>query len=416
MRFFVKSPHVRAAWRSVVAHRARTHAIVDENCLRRRGFSSASFLLPWFAMLRTNLVLSLGLASLVGCTTNGGGDDTGGGDGGVDPGGDRPPVTEKGVSTLAGWSDPGYLDGNRQVNLFNNPVNCAVGPDGNVYIADFDNSKLRVVDNNGNAGTIISKQAFVRPFGLAFVGETLYVGTDNDCNGQHDPSENNLQKSGAIWKVDIGAKNATCLVDQIGRPRGLAALSDGRLAITDYAHHVIQIFDPGARTMTPLVGTYDAKGFADATGPAAKFDQPYGIVQRKDGKLVVADWNNNRIRVVALDGTVTTLGGSTAGFADGGMAGAKFNHPQGLAIADNGDVLLSDTDNFRVRRISADGSSITTIAGNGTGGVMDSENASEAQFYGLEGVCTAPDGNTVYIADGNRGEDMPYNRIRIIKL
>ena len=367
-------------------------------------------------MLRTKLVLSLGLAALVGCATNGGGDDDVTGDGGVDPGGDRPPVTEKGVSTLAGWSDPGYLDGNRQVNLFNNPVSCAVGPDGNVYVADFDNGKLRVVDGNGNAGTVISKQGFSRPFGLAFVGDTLYVGTDNDCNGQHDPAENNLQRSGAIWQVDVGAKTATCLADQIGRPRGLAALSDGRLAVADYAHHVIRIFDPSTRAMSPLAGTYDAKGFADATGPAAMFDQPYGIVQRDDGKLVIADWNNNRIRVVGLDGAVATLGGSTAGFADGGMAGAKFNHPQGLAIADNGDLLLTDTDNFRVRRISADGANITTLAGTGMGGVKDSETALDAQFYGLEGVCVAPDGNTVYIADGNRGEDMPYNRIRIIKL
>ncbi|HEY5945950.1 MAG TPA: hypothetical protein VIV40_10690 [Kofleriaceae bacterium] len=364
-------------------------------------------------MLKTNLVLSLGFAALAGCATNGG-DDTMGDDGGTDPGGTRPAITDHGVSTLAGWNEPGYKDGNRQINLFNNPVNCAY-QDGKVYVADFDNSKIRMVDGNGNSSTVIAKQGFARPFGLAFAGGALYVGTDNDCTGMHD-ADATTQMSGAIWKVDVGAKTATCLVDRIGRPRGLAALSDGKLAVSDYAHHTVQIFDPTTRVLTPLAGTFNSAGAADGSGAAATFNQPYGIVQRSDGKLVVADWANNKIRMISLDGTVATLGGSTAGFADGGMAGAQFNHPQGLSITSGGDLLLSDSDNFRVRKITSDGSTVSTIAGNGTGGAKDSESPGDAQFYGLEGLCTAPDGKTVFVADGNRGESMPYNRIRIIKL
>jgi hypothetical protein len=68
-----------------------------------------------------------------------------------------------------------------------------------------------------------------------------------------------------------------------------------------------------------------------------------------------------------------------------------------------------------VRRFSADGSTVTTVAGNGTGGAKDSENPAEAQFYGLEGVCATGDGKVIYVADGTRGEAMPYNRLRIIK-
>ncbi len=370
-------------------------------------------------MSRTNLVVSLvAAACLAGCgsddTTTG--DDDGGDGGGSDPGGPRPAITATGVSTLAGWSNPGYLDGNRQVNLFNNPVNVAVGPDGKVYVADFDNSKLRVVDTNGNASTVISKQAFSRPFGLAFIGNTLYVGTDRDCNGMHDPEGSNVQLSGAIWQVDVGAKTATCLIDHVGRPRGLAGLSDGRLAVVDYAHHVVQIFDPASVTITPIAGTYNTPGAVDGLGTGATFNAPYGVVQRKDGKLVIADWANHMLRVVTLDGSVVTLGGSVAGFADGGMSGAKFNHPQGVAMCSSGDVFITDIDNFRIRKISADGSSITTIAGNGSGGATDSENPADAQFYGLEGLAVSSDCKTIYVADGNRGEDMKYNRIRIIKL
>ena len=368
-------------------------------------------------MLKTNLLLSLGVATLTVACTAGGGGGMGGDDiGGEDPGGKRPAITDSGVSTLAGWAEPGYKDGNRQENLFNNPVNVALGPDGRVYVADFDNNKLRVVDGNGNSATVISKTGFARPFGLAFVGETLYVGTDNDCNGQHDPAEMNTQMSGAIWKVDVNAKMATCLADRVGRPRSLAKLSDGRLAVADYAHHTISIFDPSSRTITPLAGSFNTAGALDGAGAAATFNQPYGIVQTSSGKLVVADWANNKIRSVGLDGSVATMGGGTAGFADGGMAGAKFNHPQGMSIASNGDIYFTDADNYRVRKISSGGDNVTTIAGTGTPGRMDAENPTAATLYGLEGLSVSPDGSTVYVADGNRGEAQQYNSIRIIKL
>jgi len=146
-------------------------------------------------MLRTNLVLSLAMAAAAGCGTTDGGM---GGDDGGDGSGGRPGMTS-GVSTLAGYAQPGYLDGNRNVNLFNNPTNVAYGPDGKLYVADFDNGKIRVVDMDGNATTLISKDTFSRPFGLAFVGGTLYAGTDNDSNGQPDPSGSTAQQSGATW-------------------------------------------------------------------------------------------------------------------------------------------------------------------------------------------------------------------------
>ncbi len=360
-------------------------------------------------MSRTNLLLSLALASLVGCTDSGMMDD---GDGGSDPGGSRPPMTD-GVSTLAGFSNPGYQDGNRQVNLFNNPVNVQHGPDGKLYVADFDNSKLRVIDMEGNASTLVAKQNFSRPFGMVFVGNTLYVSTDRDGQGQHDPLGSTTRMYGTIWRVDTAARSATVVAEKIGRPRSLAALSDGRIAVADYAHHVIQILDPATGVLSPLAGTWDGPGAADGAGAAAQFNEPYGLVQRADGKLVVADYSNHKIRLVSLDGTVTTLAGSTSGFADGSGAAAKFNHPQGVAIA-GGDVYVTDIDNYRVRKISGD--SVSTVAGDGMPGYKDDDSKGAAQFYGLEGISAKSDGSRLFIADGTRGEDVPYNRIRMIKM
>jgi hypothetical protein len=157
----------------------------------------------------------------------------------------------------------------------------------------------------------------------------------------------------------------------MGRPRGIAVLPDGRIAATDYVHHVIQLVDPKTGAVTPLAGTWDQKGYADGAGAVAKFSMPYGIAV-VNGALIVADFENHRLRKVGLDGTVSTFAGSgTAGFADGDLASAKLNKPQGLAAAANGDLYVTDTENFRVRRIHA--GKIATIAGSGQAGYVDND-------------------------------------------
>ncbi len=349
----------------------------------------------------------LGLGS-IGCSSSdsgGGGDDAGG-----VVGDDTPPFTN-GVSTLSGAADPGYVDGARGTARFANPVNCAYGPDGMLYVADFDNNKLRVVNvETGETSTVITKTGFARPFGLAFAADgQLYVSTDNDPNGGH------TDMTGTIWKVDVNAKTATVIVAGIGRPRGIAVMADGRIAVADHVHHVVEVVDPNSGTVTTIAGTWNAKGMVDGLGAAARFAQPYSLAVRGDGMLIVTDYENHRLRIVSIDGTVATLAGvGTAGFADGAMGDAKFNHPQGIVIDRAGDVFITDLENFRVRRIH--GGTVETVAGNGTAGFADSDDRLAAQLYGLEGMSAKPDGSMLFLADGGRGEAVPYNRIRIVKM
>jgi DNA-binding beta-propeller fold protein YncE len=348
-------------------------------------------------MTRPHL-LALALAS---CATHSGG-------GGVDGG--APPFT-KGVSTLAGAADPGVVDGSRDVARFANPVNVAVGPDGNLFVADHDNGKIRVVASDGTTSTLIAQMAFRRPFGMTFASSgAMFVTTDSDQNGAHAPG-----KTGSIWRVDVHAKQATILANAIGMPRGIVALADGRLAVTDYENHVVELVDASTGRVTILAGALGAAGYVDGAGAAARFNIPYGIVQRGDGKLVIADAGNNRLRIVALDGTTTTLAGTgTSGFVDGAMGSAQFAHPQGLAQTQTGDLIVTDLGNYRVRRIGA--SAVDTIAGDGTGGYIDADDRLASELFGLEGVATKPDGSMVYVADGTRGEAVPFNRVRQIDM
>jgi YVTN family beta-propeller protein len=333
--------------------------------------------------------------------------DAGVTDAGVTDAGDaEPPAFTLGTSTLAGRAFPGNVDGARSTARFANPVNVAYR-DGRVYVADFDNNEIRVVDaTTHETTTLIAQAGFQRPFGLAFAGDgTLYISTDNDQNGGHSAM------SGSIWKVAAGAQTAVLVAGSIGRPRGLAVLSDGRIAATDYVHHVIELIAPDTGTATLLAGTWDQAGFVDDTGAAARFSSPYGVAVRGDGALVVADFDNQRIRLVTVDGIASTLTGSgTADFQDGDLATAVFHHPQGIAIADNGDIFVSEPGNNRVRRITS--TAVQTVAGNGVAGYLDDDDPLASELYGLEGLAVVPDGSMLYVADGARGEAVPYNRIR----
>lgn len=318
------------------------------------------------------------------------------------------PFTE-GVSTLAGWSEAGYVDGPRGVARFWNPVNVAYR-DGQVYVADFDNGKIRSIGAHTYfTSSIDLGPGFRRPFGLAFASdETLYVSTDSNPDGI------NSVTTGTIWRVNLPTKTAHVVKRDMGRPRGIAVLPGDRIAATDFLHHVVEIIDPNTAEVTVIAGVWDEPGMADGAGSEARFDHPCGIGVIGGNTLVIADSGNSRIRAVTLDGIVSTFAGSgEAGYADGSAESASFNKPLGLSVASGGKVYVADSDNYRVRLVS-DGQ-VTTIAGNGQAGYADDDDPLAARFYGLEGLAATPDGETVYVADGNHGEEDPYNRVRQVQ-
>ena len=322
-----------------------------------------------------------------------------------DAGDTPPPAFTLGTSTLAGRAFPGDVDGARDVARFANPVNVAYH-NGSVYVADFDNHKIRVIDAATHETiTLIAQPGFERPFGLAFAADgTLFISTDNDQNGGHSAM------SGSIWRVAPGTHSAVLVAAAIGRPRGLAVLPDGRLAATDYVHHVVELIDPGTGAVTPLAGAWDQPGSVNDSGGSARFAAPYGLVVRGDGALVLADFDNHKLRVVTLAGAVTTLAGGGPGFQDGDLASAMFRQPQGVALADNGDLFVTELGNNRIRRIT--GTAVSTVAGNGTAGYLDHDDPLASELYGLEGIAVVPDGSMLYVADGGRGDLVPFNRVR----
>jgi DNA-binding beta-propeller fold protein YncE len=319
------------------------------------------------------------------------------------------PTLAQTVATLAGCSEPGTNDGPRNTGRFNNPTNAAIAPSGIAYITDFDSHRVRAIASDGTLTTVFQDPArFKVPFGIAIApGGKLYVQTDDNDLLEH------TTETGTLWLVDPQAKTAEVLARDLGRPRGLAVLPDGRIAMADHMHHVVTIFDPVTKTESPLAGANDVPGYANGPGGDARFAQPYDIVVMPDGSLVVSDYDNHRIRRVLLDGTVSDFAGSgDIGALNGPAAVATFDAPQALAVLPTGVLFVSDVKRKLIRRIASN--TVSTVAGDGTPGWLDAAEPRNARFYGLEGMDV--DAGRLVIADGNIGDGMAFHHIRVIQL
>ena len=181
-------------------------------------------------------------------------------------------------------------------------------------------------------------------------------------------------------------------------PFGVAVAQDGTIYISDAGEsNRIRRITPGGVVTTFAGGN---EGFADGAGSAASFNTPSGLAIDSSGNLYVADTANNRIRKVTPAGEVSTMAGDgTAGYVDGPAAQARFNGPIGVAVDLRGNLFVADTYNDRIRLISPDGI-VSTIAGAGTPGYADGDR-NTSLFDTPCGVIVATDGTLIVADTGN---------------
>jgi streptogramin lyase len=152
-------------------------------------------------------------------------------------------------------------------------------------------------------------------------------------------------------------------------------------------------------TATTVAGS-GTSGYLDGQGTAAQFSNPSGMVVDAQGNVYISDTFNNRIRKMAPDGTVTTVAGNgTAGYVNSADGDPEFYAPQGLAIDPNGNLFVADYGNNVIREITPAGV-VTTYAGNGTAAFVDGAAQKVAAFNGPSGLAFDTKGN-LFVADRN---------------
>jgi sugar lactone lactonase YvrE len=254
------------------------------------------------------------------------------------------------VSTLAGNGTLGFAEGTGAVARFYQPTGLAFDADGNMYVADNQNHRIRKITPAGVVST--------------FAGS----GTSGFADG-------------------------TGTAAQFNSPFDVAVDVAGNVYVADTYNFRIRKITP-AGVVTTLAGNSNY-GYADGGGAAALFYIPKGLVVDPSGNVYVADENNQRIRKITPTGTVTTLAGSTSGSTDGDVSVAKFSNPGGIAIDADGNLYIGDTGNHRIRKITPAGV-VSTLAGS-TQGITDAD-GSAARFNKPTGVIVDDDGN-IYVAD-----------------
>ena len=176
------------------------------------------------------------------------------------------------------------------------------------------------------------------------------------------------------------------------RPTGMAMDAAGNIYVTEYGNHTVRKITPQGIVST-LAGGFN--GYQDGTGTNARLFRPSDIIMGNDGFLYVADTWNNRIRKISLNGVVTTLAGSTGGYAEGTGSNAKFDKPTGLTMDSSGNIYVTDLENHRIRKITPNGL-VSTLAG-GTSGFNDGTGTA-AQFRDATGIVINSN-NELFVTD-----------------
>lgn len=299
---------------------------------------------------------------------------------------------------------------------FGTSFGIAIDANGNQYISDIVNHVIRRLTpagvlttfaGDGSEGYANStnplEARFFRPAGLAIYNDNLFVADNgNHCVRRISLTTGEVTTYAGFpqaWYADGPGDQA-----QFNGPIGLAVDGQGTLYVGDTNNSRIRRITTDAYVST--VAGNGQTGFADGVGTAAMFNGIMGLAVDKDGILYVADGLNHRIRRIDGQGVVTTLAGNaTAGLVNATGTSARFNRPYGIAFDASNNLYVAEFNNHAVRRITPQ-RAVTTIAGNGTAGMVDG-GAAVARFNQPTSIAVAPDG-TIYVVDfGN-------NRIRRI--
>jgi sugar lactone lactonase YvrE len=327
-------------------------------------------------------------------------------------------VAGSGVSSFSGDAGPAATA------QFAKLRGVALDSSGNVYLADTGNCRVRrIVASTGYVSTVAGSGAAGPSCGL-FAGDNgpatearldapgdvavdsngnLFIAdTGNARIRKVDVSSGIITTVAGGGTVDAGSDGGLATAAKLVSPGGLAVDGSGDVLFSDTGGNRVRSVSAGG-IITTLAGNGQA-GFSGDNGPAtaAMLNGPAGIALDSTGNLYIADNGNNRVRRVA-QGTINTVAGNgQSGFSgDAGPAtGAALASPRGVGVDTAGNLWIADEANNRIRMVSSSTGIITTIAGDGTQNSSgDGGLASAAEVDLPWGLAISASDQTVYFSE-----------------
>jgi len=277
------------------------------------------------------------------------------------------------------------------ITSFYKPSGVAVDTEGNVYVADEVNNSIRKITasglltnfaGNGTAGSTDgtgSAASFNSPLGVAVdLAGNVYVA---------DTGNHKIRKITAAGVVTtLAGSGIRAFADGSGtaasfyNPWDLAVDTTGNVYVADESNNLI-------RKITPI----------GVVTSLARVTLPMGVAVDLSGNVYAIGAVSNTIQKITATGAVSTLAGSGAvGSVDGTGTAASFNSPRGLAVDYGGNVYVADTNNSKIRKITPTGQ-VTTLAGSGYLGLVDGTGTA-ARFYNPRCLAVDAVGN-MYVSD-----------------
>jgi len=271
------------------------------------------------------------------------------------------------VTTLAGkYGAPGSTDGTGAAARFNYPQGIAVDRNsGIIYVSDSYNHTIRKITQAGVVTTFAGLAGdpdevffkdgtgfaarFFYPWGIAVDSlGNVYVADENNCRIRM------IEPAGVVTTFAgngfQGQNNGSALGASFRFPTGVAVDAARNIYVADYANNAIRKITQAGQ-VTTLAGNVNSEGYADGQGTAAVFDNPISVAADAAGNVYVADYSNHVIRYISTTGAVTTVAGMYAspGNVNGVASAARFFFPAGIALDPNGKLLVADESNHAVR-------------------------------------------------------------------
>ena len=340
------------------------------------------------------------------------------------------------VRAFTGGELIGYADGSTSTALFSNITGLASTKDGVIFVADSFNNSIRRIDRNNKVTTIVgstpgpgntvdgdysvAQLKFPASVDCSPDGSRVYF-TQGDgvvrvavYNFFGDPA---LRTSWTVYTIAGAPSSYGTTTDtngslaRFGNVSDVVYVSADTLYVLDRGNnHIRRItktgpsFSAGDHYVQTIAGDPNgAFGYADGITASARFDEPDKAVLLPNKILAVSDLRNRRIRLVTLDGRVSTLSGSgLSGFQDStSPLGARFGQPTGLAADPSGYLYIQDRSSYQIRRAAPSGV-VTTVAGSGgVFGSLDGTGNNALFSQNMIDCCVGPGGD-LYVADGSR--------------